>query len=89
MDHARLVNALRKVGAVITNPYADNGKEPRYFKATGKNGQLVCWYVQKHWQKGTPEAVSVHSPHPDTDAMTDIFMDTYFHTIRSAAASLA
>jgi len=88
MNHRRLMSALAKVGATITNPHADNGKEPRYFVATGKNGDKLCWYVQAHWQTGEKEAVSVHSPHPDTDAMTDLFMDTYFRTVKSAAASL-
>ncbi len=89
MNHKRLLNALAKVGATITNPHADNGKEPRYFVATGKNGDKLCWYVQKRWDDETVlEAVSVHSPHPDTDAMTDLFMDTYFRTVKAAAGHL-
>ena len=88
MNHKRLLNALAKVGATITNPHADNGKEPRYFVATGKNGDKLCWYVQAHWKTGDKEAVSVHSPSPHTDIMTDCFCDTFYHTIKGAAGSL-
>ena len=90
MDHLRLLKALTKAGATITNPHASNGKEPRYFVATGKSGEKVCWYVQKKWDDESKlEAVSVHSPHPDTDAMTDLFMDTYFHTIVAAKRAIS
>ncbi len=89
MNHKRLLSALAKVGATITNPHADNGKEPRYFVATGKNGNKVCWYVQKKWDDETVlEAVSVHTPSPHTDAMRDCFCDTFYHTIKAAAGSL-
>jgi triacylglycerol esterase/lipase EstA (alpha/beta hydrolase family) len=88
MNHKRLLNALAKVGATITNPHADNGKEPRYFVATGKNGTSLCWYVQKKWDDTVLEAVSVHNPHPDTDAMTDLFLETFHHSIKSSVASL-
>ena len=89
MNHKRLRNALAKVGATVTNPHADNGKEPRYFKAVGKNGKVVCWYVQAHWKTGELEAVSVHTPDPQTDIMTDLFMDYFHKSIKSCVAELA
>lgn len=90
MNHQRLVTALTKVGATITTPHADNGKEPRYYKAVGKTGRVVCWYVQKKWDDPTVlEATSVHSPHPDTNAMYDLFMNIYFKTIVGAKQFIA
>ena len=90
MNHKRLINALTKAGATITNPHADNGKDPYYFVATGKNGEKVCWYVQKKWNdESVLEAVSVHSPSPHTDIMTDCFCDTFYHTIKGAAAAVS
>jgi uncharacterized Zn finger protein (UPF0148 family) len=89
MNHKRLLNALAKVGATVTNPHADNTKAPRYFKATGKNGEVVCWYVQKKWDNPEElEATSVHTPSPHTDIMTDCFCDTYYHTIKGAVGAL-
>jgi len=89
MNHKRLLNALAKVGATVTNPNANPNAKVMRFRAVGKNGKVVCWYAQPHWQTGELEAVSVHTPDPQTDIMTDLFMDTYFRTIKSAAAELA
>ena len=89
MNLKRLLNALAKVGATVTNPYDDKTKAPRYYKAVGKTGNVICWYVQPHWKTGEPEAVSVHSPSPHTDIMTDCFCDTYYDTIKGAAAAVA
>lgn len=85
MNHTRLLNALAKVGATVTNE--PNGKSMTRFRAS-KGSEVLCWYAQPHWKTGELEAVIVHAPHPDTDAMTDLFMDTFFHTIRAASASL-
>jgi hypothetical protein len=87
MNHKRLLNALAKVGATVTNPNP-NAKVMR-FRAVGKNGKVVCWYAQPHWQTGELEAVSVHTPDPQTDIMTDLFMDYFHKSIKSAAAELA
>ncbi len=74
----------------ISNPHADNGKEPRYFRAVGKNGNVVVWYTQSKWDKPEElEAVSVHAPSPHTDIMTDCFCDYFFKSIKSAAADLS
>lgn len=86
MNHKRLLNALAKVGATVTNE--PNGKSMTRFRAT-KGDRVVVWYAQKKWNNPEElEAVSVHAPHPDTDAMTDLFMDTFYHTIKGAAESL-
>ena len=86
MNHKRLLNALAKVGATITSE--PHGKTMvRYRAAKGSN--VLVWYAQPKWNKPEElEAVSVHAPHPDTDAMTDLFMDTFFHTIRGSAEYL-
>ena len=86
MNHQRLLNALHKVGATVTNE--PHGKSMTRFRAA-KGDRVVVWYAQKKWDKPEElEAVSVHAPHPDTDAMTDLFMDTFFHTIRGSAEYL-
>ena len=87
MNHKRLLNALAKVGATVSNP---NPSNPRRFKAVGKNGNVVVWYAQPVWNKPEElEASSVHSPHPDTDAMQDLFMDTFYDTIKAVKADLS
>lgn len=87
MNHKRLLNALAKIGATVSNP---NPNRANYFKAVGKNGNVAVWYAQPKWDKPEElEAVSVHAPHPDTDAMTDLFMDTYFDTIKSVAHEMS
>ena len=86
MNHQRLLNALHKVGATVTNE--PNGKSMTRFRAT-KGSEVLLWYAQKKWDKPEElEAVSVHSPSPHTDIMTDCFCDTFYHTIKGAAESL-
>lgn len=88
MNLKRLLNALAKVGATVTTPH-DNIGGPRYYKAVGKTGEVICWYVQPHWKTGEPEATSVHSPSPHTDIMTDCFCDTYYNTIKGAVQAVS
>jgi hypothetical protein len=86
MNHKRLLNALTKVGATISNP---NPNRANYFKAVGKNGNVAVWYAQPMWNKPEElEAVSVHAPSPHTDIMTDCFCDYFFKSIKSVAADL-
>ena len=86
MNHKRLLTALTKVGATVTNE--PHGKSMVRFRAT-KGEEVLCWYAQKKWDKPEElEAVSVHSPSPHTDIMTDCFCDTFYHTIKGAAESL-
>ena len=86
MNHQRLLNALHKVGATVTNE--PHGKSMTRFRAA-KGDRVVVWYAQKKWDKPEElEAVSVHSPSPHTDIMTDCFCDTFYSTIKGAAESL-
>ena len=86
MQHARLIKALTKVGATISNP---NPNRPNYFVATNGDKHIV-WYSQTQWDDDSIlNAVNVHEPHPDTDAMTDLFLDYHPRTIRAAVAVVA
>jgi hypothetical protein len=84
MDHNRLVAALTKAGATITT--SDHRADQFY--AT-KGTRTVQWYTQEGFpNKERPAAVCVHWASPHTDAMTDCFCDTFYHTIKGAVASL-
>lgn len=86
MNHKRLLSAIAKTGATVTSE--PHGKSMTRFRAT-KGQEVLCWYAQPKWNKPEElEAVSVHSPSPHTDIMTDCFCDTFHHTIRGAIASL-
>lgn len=86
MNHKRLINALTKAGATIINTH--HTQTMVHYRAV-KGENVLVWYAQKKWDKPEElEAVSVHSPHPDTDAMTDLFMDTFYHTIKGAVGSM-
>jgi hypothetical protein len=86
MQHARLVKALTKVGATISNP---NTNRPNYFVAT-KGEKRIVWYSQAQWDDASVlNAVCVCEPHPDTDAMTDLFLDYFPRTIRAAVLVVA
>ena len=91
MNHKRLLNALAKVRATVTNEIRwtnePHTKTMVRFRAS-KGEEVLCWYAQPHWKTGELEAVSVHSPSPHTDIMTDCFCDTFYHTIKSAAGSM-
>jgi hypothetical protein len=87
MNHTRLTKALTKAGATITN-------EGRRWTATRGNNVLK-WWTQAAFDRKTGKdhptelyATAVKTPHPDTDAQTDLFMDTFHDTIKSAVASL-
>jgi hypothetical protein len=90
MNHKRLLSALAKVGATVTDNRASHNHLPNRFKAVGKNGNVVIWYTQPKWDKPEElEATSVHAPDPQTDIMTDLFLDTYFDTIKGVAHELS
>jgi hypothetical protein len=86
MQHTRLVKALTKAGATVSNVPAWNGKESRTWSAKGDK-TTIYWYTQDSMD-GTVDAICVHEKSPHTDIQTDMFCDTYFYTIRSAVASL-
>lgn len=84
IDHLRLVAALTKAGATVTAM----DHRPDAFIAT-KGARVVCWYTQEGYpNKDRPAATCVHWPSPHTDAQTDCFCDSYYHTIKAAVASL-
>jgi hypothetical protein len=87
MNHKRLLNALAKAGATVT--HEPHTKTMVRYRAT-KGNEVLLWYAQKKWDNPDElEAVSVHSPSPHTDIMTDCFCDTFYHTIKSAIGSLS
>jgi hypothetical protein len=87
MNHKRLLNALAKAGATVT--HEPHTKTMVRYRAT-KGNEVLLWYAQKKWDNPDElEAVSVHSPSPHTDIMTDCFCDTFYHTIKSAVGSLS
>lgn len=95
INHNRLLSALAKAGATIT--YEPHGKVSIRWRAV-KGSNVLLWHCQSLWHawhaqpkwddKSVQEAVGVHSPSPHTDIMTDCFCDTFYHTIKSAVASL-
>lgn len=86
MNHKRLLSAIAKTGASVTNE--THGKTMLRFRAT-KGDNVLLWYAQPKWNKPEElEAVSVHAPSPFTDIQTDCFCDTFFHTIKGCAEYL-
>jgi hypothetical protein len=90
MLNTRLVNALKKVGATVEEDKSYNVHEyQKHFIAT-KDGRKIDWYTQENFNEKTLEndgrlyVGSVWSRHPDTDHMTDLFMDTYVKTVKGA-----
>jgi hypothetical protein len=88
MQHARLIKALTKAGATVTNTGCC-----RWTATKGKN--VLTWWTQPAFDKKTGkdhptelEATGVKTPHPDTDAQSDLFMDTFHDSIKGAVVSL-
>ena len=82
MRHNRLMNALKKAGALITWP------SPTKFVAT-KGDNRIEWFTQPNWRDETKlDAICVNSPSPHTDVMTDLFCDTFHDTIKQAVEAL-
>ena len=81
-QNTRLVSALKKAGAEVTY----NGHKWYAEKA----GRVVEWFTQAGFpNKDKLVAVCICSPSPDTDVQTDLFMDTFHHTIKEAVAFIA
>lgn len=68
----RLLNAFKKNNITVTHAHG--------YVAT-KDGESLHFYENG---KGSNEVTHLTAKHPDTDAMTDYFCDTYFHTIKSS-----
>ena len=95
MLHTRLVNALTKAGATVSEDCDRQFSDPFYkmFVATYR-GQSIDWYTSQNWNNKTKEYdgrlyvghTTWRSPH--TDVMTDCFCDSYRDTIKGSLALL-
>lgn len=82
MLHNRLVNAIKKVGVEVVQ------LGERQFSAT-KDNVTITWRTQESWNKpGQMEVICLREPHPMTDAQYDLFMDTYYDSIKGAIYAL-
>lgn len=102
MTHKRLVNAMIKAGMIVTNfKRWDGDTKPsnRWLATNPKNNECVEWStqdgfvpakdgVEAHWDANNQITTHVTWRSPHTDAMTDCFCDSYYHTIKSAVAAL-
>ena len=81
-QNTRLVNALKKAGATVT----DDGHK----WIAEKDGRLIEWFTQEGYpNKDKLVAVCICSPSPHTDVMTDCFCDTFHRSIKFAVAAIA
>ncbi len=84
MQLQRVLNAFKKNKIEVTTVdrwgtgnvrwVAKNGDRELEFSENGKGSAQVLYFVARH---------------PETDASVDLFMDTYFHTIKYAVKYLA
>jgi hypothetical protein len=98
MTHKRLVSAFTKAGCIVKK-MEDRRGNPGYVATNPKTKECVEWYTQakfvyvkggeSYYDETDPVTMSVCSAHPDTDAMRDLNMDTFYHTIKSAVAAIA
>lgn len=84
MSHKRLASAFIKAGAVVKNiPHPTTGETSRNWIASNpKNSVSIEWRTQDDVTTYCIERS------PMTDAYTDCFCDSYYHTIKSAVAAL-
>lgn len=89
MLHNRLVSALKKIGAEVTD--ITRGDNPHYRHFTASLGrETIDWHTQENFndKKGEFDGrlyVSfVTKSSPDTDVMTDYFADSHEETIKGA-----
>jgi hypothetical protein len=104
MLNTRLINALKKAGATVTEltrHFAcpdhmlddDTKKFNKHFEAEA-NGLKIDWYTEKNWNKskgchdGKLGVSFVTRRSPHTDIMTDCFCDSYRDTIKGALGLL-
>jgi len=103
MLHARLVSALKKVGAEVTEldqgghfnaTVSEKVKDThKWFKAT-LNGNCIDWYTSENYNlklgqyDGRLFVGHVTMRSPYTDSMTDCFCDSYRDTIKGAIGLL-
>lgn len=95
MLHKRLVSALTKIGATITE-VTDRGRPDPFYKnfVATLNDKRIDWYTSKNFNTKIDDYddqlyvdyVTMRSPY--TDVMTDCFCDTYEGTIKGAVELL-
>lgn len=97
MTHKRLVSAFIKAGCTVTEqPSRGN---PNFIAKNPKTGECVEWHTQpkfvhvkggeSYYDEKNPITTYVVARSPHTDAMTDCFCDSFFHTIASAVQAIA
>lgn len=72
-----ILTAAIRNGVTITQPCPERKGNPYYVLRKGEN--VLEFYTNADGYVG-----HLTYRHPDTDAMTDLFMDSYFHTIKHA-----
>lgn len=77
MQLSSILSACARNGVTVTQPCPERKGNPYYVLRKGEN--VLEFYTNADGYVG-----HLTSRHPDTDAMTDLFMDSYFHTIKSA-----
>ncbi len=95
MLHTRLVNALKKAGATVTDISSPNNDSEfhRHFEAEYE-GKKIDWHTSENWNErlgdydGKIGVDTVWERSPHTDIMTDLFMDSYYKTIKGAVWAL-
>lgn len=98
MTHKRLVSAFLKAGMTVKQ-MADRRSNPGYVATNPKTGECVEWHTQAsfvydkvkgegYYDEKNPVTSHVTARHPDTDAMYDLFMDSYYDTIKSAVKAI-
>ena len=95
MLHNRLVSALEKIGATITEN-TDRTRPDRFYKnfVAELDGKRIDWYTSRNFNTKIGDYddklyvghVTWRSPH--TDSMTDCFCDSYRDTIKGAVELL-
>jgi (2Fe-2S) ferredoxin len=96
-SHKRLVSAFIKAGCTVEQ--LPRHGTPHFMATNPTNGKKLDWYTQDafvpakngidaHYDKTNPVVSSVCSRHPDTDAMTDLFMDSFYDTIKGAVKAI-
>jgi hypothetical protein len=97
MTHKRLVSAFLKAGCKVEEqPRRGN---PSFIATNPKNGDMVEWHTQpafvyvkggeSYYDEKNPITTYVVARSPHTDAMTDCFCDTFYHTIKEAVKAIA
>ena len=102
MTHRRLVSAFIKAGMKVENVpnWHDKDKPSHSWMATNpKTGKCVVWHTQAafvparngkecYYDESNPVTMNTTWCNPETDSMRDLFMDSYYRTIKSSVDAL-